>query len=193
MTGVQTCALPILHLGHIRNNVLGYAVSELMMARGHKVTRVNLVNDRGIHICKSMVAWMHFGKGETPESTGLKGDHLVGKYYVRFDKEYRRQVQNLIESGIETAKAEQEAPLMLECQELLRKWELQDPETRNLWSTMNGWVYKGFETTYGHLGIQFDHTYYESETYTLGKTIIEEGLKKGVFYKKENEIGRAHV
>ena len=175
-----------LHLGHIRNNVLGYAVSELMMARGHKVTRVNLVNDRGIHICKSMVAWMHFGKGETPESTGLKGDHLVGKYYVRFDKEYRRQVQNLIESGIETAKAEQEAPLMLECQELLRKWELQDPETRNLWSTMNGWVYKGFETTYGHLGIRFDHTYYESETYTLGKTIIEEGLKKGVFYKKEN-------
>ena len=175
-----------LHLGHVRNNVLGYAVSELLIARGHRVSRVNLVNDRGIHICKSMLAWKLYGQGETPESSGIKGDHLVGKYYVLFDKEYKKQIQELVNTGHEKTWAEQNAPLMLECQSLLRLWEQNDTATRQLWTRMNTWVYEGFKTTYTQLGVTFDTTYYESETYTLGKSCIDTGLAQGVFYKKEN-------
>ena len=173
-----------LHLGHVRNNVLGYAVSELLIARGHHVSRVNLVNDRGIHICKSMLAWKLYGKGETPESSGIKGDHLVGKYYVLFDKEYKKQIQELVNTGHEKTWAEQNAPLMLECQSLLRLWEQNDTATRQLWTRMNAWVYEGFKTTYTQLGVTFDTTYYESETYTLGKSFIYTVLALGLFYKK---------
>ncbi|MDY0253138.1 MAG: arginine--tRNA ligase [Tenuifilaceae bacterium] len=175
-----------LHLGHIRNNLLGYSVSRVLEANGHKVIKVNLVNDRGIHICKSMIAWQRFGKGETPESSGKKGDHLVGDYYVIFDREYKKQVEELKSKGLSEDDAKAQAPLMIEAQEMLRKWEAKDPEVYQLWSTMNGWVYDGFDITYKALGIEFDKVYHESETYLLGKKIVAEGLVKGVFHKKEN-------
>ncbi|WP_224484307.1 arginine--tRNA ligase [Robertkochia aurantiaca] len=173
-----------IHLGHIRNNLLGYSVSEILKAHGHKVYKTQVINDRGIHICKSMLAWQKFGDGETPESAGLKGDKLVGNYYVAFDKEYKKQVAERIESGIEKEKAEKEAPILLEAQEMLRKWEAGDTETVALWSKMNGWVYKGFDETYERLGVDFDALYYESQTYLLGKDVVERGLNEGVFFKK---------
>ncbi len=175
-----------LHLGHIRNNLLGYSVSRVLEANGHKVIKVNLVNDRGIHICKSMIAWQRFGNGETPESSGKKGDHLVGDYYVIFDREYKKQIEELKAKGISEDDAKTQAPLMLEAQEMLRKWEAKDHEVYQLWSTMNGWVYDGFDITYKALGIEFDKIYHESETYLLGKKIVAEGLNKGVFHKKDN-------
>jgi len=175
-----------LHLGHLRNNFLGYSVAELLKASGYEVVKANLVNDRGIHICKSMVAYQHFGNGETPASSGLKGDHLAGKYYVLFDSHYKAQQKGLMEGGQSEEDAKKNAPLLLEAQEMLRKWEDQDPEVIGLWSKMNGWVYAGFEATYKRMGVDFDVTYYESNTYLLGKDIVEEGLSKGVFFKKEN-------
>lgn len=170
-----------LHLGHVRNNLLGYAVAEILKAAGYKVIKTNLVNDRGIHICKSMLAWQKWGNGETPESIGMKGDHLIGKYYVEFDKQYKKEVEELKSNGIAADEAEKKAPLMLEIQDMLRKWEAGDKEVRALWETMNGWVYKGFAETYKMLGVDFDSTYYESNTYLLGKDIIDTGLAKGVF------------
>lgn len=172
-----------LHLGHIRNNLLGDSVSRILAACGKKVVKVNLVNDRGIHICKSMLAWQKFGNGETPENSGMKGDHLVGKYYVEFDKHYKAEVARLVEGGMEKETAEKQAPLMKEAQEMLRKWEANDPEVRALWNQMNGWVYTGFDQTYKQLGISFDKIYYESQTYLLGKSLVDEGLQKGAFYK----------
>jgi arginyl-tRNA synthetase len=175
-----------LHLGHLRNNFLGYAVAEILKANGYEVIKSNLVNDRGIHICKSMVAYKHFGNGETPETSGLKGDHLAGKYYVEFDKAYKQQIQQLTAEGLQEEEAKKIAPLMLEAQEMLRLWESGDQEVVDLWKTMNSWVYAGFESTYKRLGVNFDKFYYESDTYLLGKDIVDEGLEKGVFYKKEN-------
>lgn len=175
-----------LHLGHIRNNLLGYSVAEIIKATGNKVIKANLVNDRGIHICKSMLAWQKFGNGESPESSGLKGDKLVGKYYVAFDKHYKEEIEVLVGQGLSKEEAEKQAPAIKEAQQLLVKWEAGDPEVLQLWSTMNGWVYKGFDETYKKLGVDFDHMYYESQTYLLGKKIVEEGLQKGVFYKKED-------
>ncbi len=175
-----------LHLGHLRNNFLGYAVAELLKAAGYEVIKANLVNDRGIHICKSMVAYQHFGNGETPTSSGLKGDHLAGKYYVLFDTHYKAQQKSLMEAGQSEEEAKKNAPLLLEAQEMLRKWEDQDPEVIALWNQMNGWVYGGFNATYQRMGVDFDVTYYESNTYLLGKDIVEEGLAKGIFFKKEN-------
>jgi arginyl-tRNA synthetase len=175
-----------LHLGHVRNNLLGYSVATIMKTQGHDVIKVNLVNDRGIHICKSMIAWKLFGNGETPQSSGLKGDHLVGKYYVIFDKEYKKEIQVLIEGGVTKEEAEKQAPIMLQTQEMLLKWEASDPDTIDLWKTMNGWVYDGFAVSYKKLGVDFDKMYYESNTYLLGKEVVQEGLAKGVFYKKEN-------
>jgi len=175
-----------LHLGHLRNNFLGYSVAELLKASGYEVVKANLVNDRGIHICKSMVAYQHFGNGETPASSGLKGDHLAGKYYVLFDSHYKAQQKGLMEGGQSEEDAKKNAPLLLEAQEMLRKWEDQDREVIELWSKMNGWVYAGFDATYKRMGVDFDVTYYESNTYLLGKDIVEEGLSKGVFFKKEN-------
>jgi len=175
-----------LHLGHVRNNLLGYSVATIMKTQGHDVIKVNLVNDRGIHICKSMIAWKLFGNGETPQSSGLKGDHLVGKYYVIFDKEYKKEIQTLIDSGVAKEDAEKQAPIMLQTQEMLLKWEASDKETIDLWKTMNGWVYDGFAVSYKKLGVDFDKVYYESNTYLLGKEVVQEGLAKGVFYKKEN-------
>ncbi|MEO0505167.1 MAG: arginine--tRNA ligase [Bacteroidota bacterium] len=175
-----------LHLGHIRNNLLGYAVAEILKAAGHKVYKTQIVNDRGIHICKSMLAWQRFGDGETPESSGLKGDHLVGKYYVAFDKAYKAEIVDLVDKGMDKAKAEKEAPILLEAQAMLRQWEAGDSETVALWETMNGWVYDGFNITYENLGVDFDKLYYESNTYLLGKDVVEEGLEKGVFFKKED-------
>ena len=175
-----------LHLGHLRNNFLGYSVAELLKASGYEVVKANLVNDRGIHICKSMVAYQHLGNGETPASSGLKGDHLAGKYYVLFDSHYKAQQKELMEGGQSEEDAKKNAPLLLEAQEMLRKWEDQDPEVIGLWTKMNGWVYAGFDATYKRMGVDFDVTYYESNTYLLGKDIVEEGLSKGVFFKKEN-------
>jgi len=175
-----------LHLGHLRNNFLGYSVAELLKASGYEVVKANLVNDRGIHICKSMVAYQHFGNGETPASSGLKGDHLAGKYYVLFDSHYKAQQKGLMEEGQSEEDAKKNAPLLLEAQEMLRKWEDQDREVIELWNKMNGWVYAGFDGTYKRMGVDFDVTYYESNTYLLGKDIVEEGLSKGVFFKKEN-------
>lgn len=175
-----------LHLGHLRNNFLGYSVSEILKANGYEVAKVNLVNDRGIHICKSMLAYQKFGNNETPESAGLKGDHLIGKYYVLFDKEFKKQVDELKNKGIEEEEAKKKAPVLLEAQEMLVKWEEGDSEIRALWKKMNGWVYEGFETTYKIIGVNFDKFYYESDTYLLGKNIVEEGLSKGVFYRKED-------
>ncbi|PHQ29508.1 arginine--tRNA ligase [Leeuwenhoekiella nanhaiensis] len=175
-----------LHLGHIRNNLLGYSVAEILKASGKKVYKTQIINDRGIHICKSMLAWQKFGDGETPESTGLKGDKLVGNYYVKFDKAYKEEQSYLVAQGKTKEEAEKEAPLILEAQDMLRKWEAGDAEVVALWEKMNGWVYAGFEETYKNLGVDFDSYYYESNTYLLGKDNIEEGLKKGVFYKKED-------
>ncbi len=175
-----------LHLGHVRNNLLGYSVAQILKAAGNRVIMVNLVNDRGIHICKSMLALQKFGNNETPDSTGLKGDHLVGKYYVLFDKKFKIQVEALLERGMSKEEAEKQAPLQLEVQEMLRKWEAGDPDTLSLWKRMNGWVYDGFEQTYNSLGVQFDKTYYESETYLLGKDLVAKGLASNAFYKKED-------
>ncbi|MDC6366620.1 MULTISPECIES: arginine--tRNA ligase [Flavobacteriaceae] len=175
-----------LHLGHIRNNLLGYSVAEILKASGKKVYKTQIINDRGIHICKSMLAWKKFGEGETPESSGLKGDHLVGKYYVAFDKAYKEQIASLVADGVEKEKAEKEAPILLEAQVMLRKWESGDSETVALWKKMNGWVYKGFDTTYKNLGVDFDTLYYESDTYLLGRDVVRDGLEKGIFFKKED-------
>ncbi|MGJ1448033.1 arginine--tRNA ligase [Sphingobacterium spiritivorum] len=175
-----------LHLGHIRNNLLGYSVAEILKAYGYDVIKANLVNDRGIHICKSMLAWQKFGNGETPASSGLKGDHLVGKYYVIFDKEYKKQIDELKAEGQTEEEAKKNAPLIREAQEMLQQWEAGDQQVIQLWSTMNGWVYSGFEKTYNQLGVDFDKYYYESNTYLLGKDIIQEGLDSGVFFKKED-------
>lgn len=175
-----------LHLGHIRNNLLGFSISRIFEATGRKVVKVQIINDRGIHICKSMLAWQKFGHDETPESSGLKGDHLVGKYYVEFDKAYKAEIADLVASGMSKEKAEKEAPLMQEAQEMLRKWEAGDAETIELWETMNSWVYAGFNETYKALGVSFDRNYYESNTYILGKADVEKGLEKGVFYRKED-------
>lgn len=175
-----------LHLGHIRNNLLGYSVAEILKAAGHKVYKTQIINDRGIHICKSMVAWQRFGNGETPENTGLKGDKLVGNYYVAFDKAYKEEIQELIAQGKSKEKAEKQAPIFIAAQEMLRQWEAGAPEVMKLWKQMNGWVYDGFAVTYKNLGVDFDSYYYESNTYLLGKDIVEQGLQKGVFFKKED-------
>ena len=175
-----------LHLGHVRNNLLGYSVSEILKASGKKVYKTQIINDRGIHICKSMLAWQKFGNGETPKSTGLKGDKLVGNYYVKFDQEYKKEISLLISEGKSEEEAKKEAPLLLEAQEMLKKWEAGDEEVVSLWKEMNAWVYEGFNTTYKNLGVDFDSYYYESNTYLLGKDNIEEGLKNGVFFKKED-------
>jgi arginyl-tRNA synthetase len=175
-----------LHLGHVRNNLLGYSVSELLKANGSEVFKVNLVNDRGIHICKSMLAWQKWGHNETPESAGIKGDHLVGKYYVIFDKEYKKEIETLKLSGENEEEAKKNAPLIKEAQAMLLAWENGDKEVIELWKTMNCWVYEGFAVTYKNLGVDFDKYYYESNTYLLGKGTVEEGLEKGVFFKKED-------
>ena len=175
-----------LHLGHIRNNLLGYSVATILKANGHNVIKVNLVNDRGIHICKSMLAWQLYGGGETPETSGMKGDHLVGKYYVEFDKHYKAEIKALVAEGMSEEEAKRQAPIMLKAQEMLRKWEAKDPEVYALWERMNGWVYEGFDVTYKAMGVDFDKVYYESETYLLGKSLVEDGLKKGVFFRKED-------
>src|SRR5690554_490442 len=175
-----------LHLGHIRNNLLGYSVAEILKANGNKVYKTQIINDRGIHICKSMLAWQKFGNEETPESTGLKGDKLVGNYYVVFDKEYKKEIEQLVAGGMTEDEAKKQAPLMIEAQEMLRKWEAGDKEVVALWEKMNQWVYDGFEETYANLGVDFDSYYYESNTYLLGKDVVEEGLHKGIFYKKDD-------
>ncbi len=175
-----------LHLGHVRNNLLGYSVSELLKADGYEVYKVNLVNDRGIHICKSMLAWQKWGNGETPESSGLKGDHLVGKYYVIFDKEYKKQIEALMADGKTEDEAKKSAALIKEAQQMLLAWEAGDTAVIDLWKKMNGWVYDGFAVSYKNLGVDFDQYYYESNTYLLGKDIVDEGLAKGVFFKKED-------
>ncbi|WP_026810429.1 arginine--tRNA ligase [Arenibacter latericius] len=175
-----------LHLGHVRNNLLGYSVAEIIKASGKKVYKTQIINDRGIHICKSMLAWQRYGNGETPKSTGLKGDKLVGNYYVAFDKAYKEEIAALVAQGVEPKVAEKEAPILLEAQEMLRKWEAGDSEVVALWETMNSWVYDGFDVTYKNLGVDFDQLYYESNTYLLGKDFVEDGLKRGVFYKKDD-------
>lgn len=175
-----------LHLGHIRNNLLGFAMAKILEATGKRVYKTQIINDRGIHICKSMVAWQRFGKGETPESTGMKGDKLVGKYYVLFDKAYKEEIAQLIAEGKSKEVAEREAPIFLEAQQMLRLWEQGDADTLALWKQMNQWVYDGFEVTYRNLGVSFDRNYYESETYLLGKDIVQRGLEQGVFYRKED-------
>ena len=175
-----------LHLGHIRNNLLGFSMAKILEATGKRVYKTQIINDRGIHICKSMIAWQLFGKGETPESTGLKGDKLVGKYYVLFDKAYKEEIAQLIAEGKSKEEAEREAPIFLEAQQLLRLWEQGDADTLALWKKMNQWVYDGFEVTYHNLGVSFDRNYYESETYLLGKDIVQRGLEQGVFYRKED-------
>ena len=185
-----------LHLGHIRNNLLGWSVSEIMKANGKKVVRVNLVNDRGIHICKSMLAWLKWGNGCTPESTGKKGDHLIGDFYVLFDKKFKEEVKSLLPADYDAldekakeeakAKAEAESTLMQEAREMLVKWEANDPEVRHLWETMNQWVYDGFDVTYKRMGVAFEKIYYESQTYLLGKALVQEGLEKGVLYRRDD-------
>ena len=173
-----------LHLGHVRNNLLGGALARIMAANGNRVVKTNIVNDRGIHICKSMLAWLKYGNGATPESTGVKGDHLVGDYYVAFDKHYKAQVKELMAEGMSEEEAKNEAPLMKEAREMLVKWEHNDPEVRALWRKMNSWVYAGFDETYKALGVSFDKIYYESETYLEGKEKVMEGLEKGLFFRK---------
>ena len=175
-----------LHLGHIRNNLLGWSVAEILKANGYAVKKVNLVNDRGIHICKSMLAWKKFSDGETPQSSGMKGDHLVGKYYVAFDKAYKEEIANLVSNGMEKEEAEKNAPILLEAQAMLKRWEEKDAEVVDLWKQMNAWVYAGFDETYNKLGIDFDKVYYESETYLLGKDLVNKGLEQGVFYRRED-------
>ena len=175
-----------LHLGHVRNNLLGFSVSQIIEAAGNNVIKTQIINDRGIHICKSMIAWEKFGNGETPESANMKGDHLVGKYYVEFDKHYRQEIKELEAQGKTEDEAKKEAPIFLEAQEMLRQWEAHEPKVIELWQKMNGWVYDGFAKTYKRLGVAFDEYLYESNTYILGKDIVEEGLNKGVFYKRED-------
>ncbi len=175
-----------LHLGHIRNNLLGFSLGKILEANGFRVIKVNLVNDRGIHICKSMLAYMKWGNGETPESSGMKGDHLVGKYYVLFDKQYKEQVRALKESGLQEDEAEKQAPLLMEAQEILRKWEARNQETFDLWRMMNGWVYKGFDETYNHLGVRFDLVQHESSTYLSGKDLVMKGLEQGLLNQKDD-------
>ena len=175
-----------LHLGHVRNNLLGWALANVMQANGNKVVKTNIVNDRGIHICKSMLAWLKYGNGETPETSGKKGDHLIGDYYVAFDKHYREEVKELVAKGMDEEQAKQEAPLIKEAHEMLVKWEQNDPEVRGLWKKMNEWVYAGFDETYKALGVSFDKIYYESNTYLEGKEKVEEGLEKGFFYRRED-------
>ena len=175
-----------LHLGHVRNNLLGYSVANILEASGNKVVKTQIINDRGIHICKSMVAWQDFGNGETPDSTGLKGDKLVGNYYVLFDKKYKEEIANLIGQGKTEEEAKSDAPLFVKAQQMLRLWEAGDQDVVSLWKTMNSWVYKGFEATYQAMGVSFDSYYYESETYLLGKDLIEDGLSRSIFYKKED-------
>jgi arginyl-tRNA synthetase len=175
-----------LHLGHLRNNFLGYSISQILKANGYDVIKANLVNDRGIHICKSMLAYQKFGSGETPKSAHMKGDHLVGKYYVAFDKELKKEIESLVASGITEEQAKKDAPILKEAQAMLLKWEQGDTTVYDLWKTMNGWVYEGFNESYKNIGVSFDHFYYESNTYLLGKDIVEEGLQKGVFNKRED-------
>ena len=175
-----------LHLGHIRNNLLGFSLARILKANGYKVIKVNLVNDRGIHICKSMLAYMKWGGGETPASSGIKGDHLVGKYYVLFEKHFREEIRDLLEKGLTEDEAMGQAPLMQEAQEILRRWEAHDQEILGLWRMMNGWAYEGFDATYSRLGVNFDKVYYESETYLLGKKLVEEGLEKEIFAERED-------
>lgn len=175
-----------LHLGHIRNNLLGYSVSEILKANGHAVQKVQVINDRGIHICKSMLAWQKFGNGETPQSSGLKGDKLVGKYYVEFDKHYKAEIAQLVEAGKTKEEAEADAPIIIEAREMLLKWEADDAEVRQLWEKMNGWVYDGFDETYNRLGVDFDKLYYESNTYLIGKELVERGVEDGIFQKRED-------
>jgi arginyl-tRNA synthetase len=175
-----------LHLGHIRNNLLGWSLSKILAAAGHNIIKANLVNDRGIHICKSMLAWKRWGNGETPEKSGKKGDHLAGDYYVKFDLEYKKEVKQLAAQGMDRDEAARKAPLILEAREMLRRWEAKDPETVALWEMMNGWVYDGFDVTYQRLGVDFDRVYYESQTYLLGKEIVMEGLRQGIFYRKDD-------
>jgi len=175
-----------LHFGHLRNIFLGWSVAEILKANGYEVIKANLINDRGIHICKSMIAWMRYAEGATPESTGIKGDHLVGDYYVKFNDVYKQEVEALVAGGKEKAEAEKEAPIMLEAQELLRKWEAGDQEVYSLWQKMNNWVYDGFNVSYKKLGVDFDKMYYESDTYLLGKELVAKGLDKGVLFRKEN-------
>ncbi len=175
-----------LHLGHVRNNLLGYSIAQIQEANGWQVVKTNIVNDRGIHICKSMLAWLKFGNGETPETSGKKGDHLIGDYYVRFDIEYKKQIAALMAEGKDEETAKREAPLMLEAQEMLRKWEANDPEVRGLWAKMNSWVYAGFDETYQRMGVSFDKIYYESNTYLEGKSEVEKGLASGQFYRRED-------
>ena len=175
-----------LHLGHVRNNLLGWSLAQIMEANGNKVVKTNIVNDRGIHICKSMLAWLKWGNGETPESSGKKGDHLIGDYYVAFDKHYREEIKELVAQGMDEEKAKQEAPLIKEAHEMLVKWEQGDPEVRALWEKMNNWVYAGFDETYQKMGVSFDKIYYESQTYLKGKAKVEEGLAKGLFERHED-------
>jgi len=175
-----------LHLGHLRNNFIGYSVAEILKASGYEVMKVQIINDRGIHICKSMVAYEKFGNHETPESASIKGDHLIGKYYVKFDQEYKKEIEALSSNGTDKEKAKKEAPILLEAQETLKNWEMGDPKTVDLWKKMNGWVYDGFDETYHKMGVDFDKYYYESETYLLGKNLIEEGLKSGAFYREDD-------
>ncbi len=175
-----------LHLGHVRNNLLGYSLSKIMEANGYKVVKTNIVNDRGIHICKSMLAWLKWGNGATPESTGKKGDHLIGDFYVAFDKHYKAEIKELIEKGMSPEEAEKQAPLIQEAHDMLRRWEAGDPEVRALWEKMNNWVYAGFDETYKRMGVAFDKIYYESDTYLVGRDTVLEGLEKGIFYRKED-------
>jgi len=175
-----------LHLGHVRNNLLGWSLAQIMEANGNKVVKTNIVNDRGIHICKSMLAWQKWGNGETPESSGKKGDHLIGDYYVAFDKHYREEIKELVAQGMDEEKAKQEAPLIKEAHEMLVKWEQNDPEVRALWEKMNSWVYAGFDETYKKMGVSFDKIYYESQTYLKGKAKVEEGLAKGLFERHDD-------
>ncbi|MBR5686058.1 MAG: arginine--tRNA ligase, partial [Muribaculaceae bacterium] len=175
-----------LHLGHVRNNLLGYSLSCIMEANGYKVVKTNIVNDRGIHICKSMLAWLKWGNGATPESTGKKGDHLIGDFYVAFDKHYKAEIKELVDKGMSPEEAEKQAPLIQEAHDMLRRWEAGDPEVRALWEKMNNWVYAGFDETYRRMGVSFDKIYYESDTYLVGRDTVLEGLKKGLFYRKED-------
>ena len=175
-----------LHLGHIRNNLLGFSLAEIMKGNGRKVVKTNIVNDRGIHICKSMVAWQQWGNGETPDNTGIKGDHLVGDFYVMFDKHYKEEIAALVEGGMTQEEAENQAPSLLAARELLRKWEAHDEETVALWKMMNGWVYRGFDATYRELGVDFDKIYYESETYLMGRNEVLRGLREGIFYRRDD-------
>ena len=175
-----------LHLGHVRNNLLGYSVAKILKEAGYDVIKTQIINDRGIHICKSMIAWQKFGNGETPESTGEKGDHLVGKYYVKFDQEYKREIAELTEGGMDIDAAKKEAPIFLEAQKMLLDWEKGDEKVRELWQTMNQWVYDGFQKSYDKMGVDFDEVLYESDTYILGKDLIQKGLNDGILYRKED-------